>query len=553
MRAMVSHVHWTQSPGAAWNLYKIAGEIMLIKLLKGWLMPLAIVLSILAIAAGGWWLWAPTAGLFIVFMLGDWLLPRDLSAAIDSESPLFNLPVYSVLPLLVVLNGTLLWMLGSGDVAHIGEWVRVHAGIDLFAGREATSHWLQWFGGLFSLACSTTLGGTVAGHELTHRTSRPFDVMLGRWTLTLTADTSFAIEHVYGHHARVATPDDPATARRGEGFYAFAWRSTIHSYVHAYQMEKARLAKFGKSVWNPLASPFMRGNLQNLVPAIAAFALAGFTGLAACGGDRLRRQGDARDPELLRPLRPGARARQAGAAAPLVELDALDEHQRALQPGAPLAPPRRGRCGLLDARCDARGAHAAGWIPDHDAGRAGTAAVQARHDAGAERVGPSLRHARRARTRARSEPEVGHARPRARRTARRLSTFDPIPWNSIMLSSLFGKKPTSHGARIAPADVEFRVGSKETILQAALNQGIAFPHDCRAGGCGACKCRLVKGKVKELTDKSYLLSAEELRDNYVLACQSIPQGDVEVDVELRDAGDTGAGAPSQRASRTWCR
>lgn len=105
-----------------------------------------------------------------------------------------------------------------------------------------------------------------------------------------------------------------------------------------------------------------------------------------------------------------------------------------------------------------------------------------------------------------------------------------------MLSSLFGKKPTSHGARITPASVEFRVGSKETILQAALNQGIAFPHNCRAGGCGECKCRLVKGKVKELTDKSYLLSAEELRDNYVLACQSIPQSDVEVDVELRDAG-----------------
>jgi NAD(P)H-flavin reductase/ferredoxin len=105
-----------------------------------------------------------------------------------------------------------------------------------------------------------------------------------------------------------------------------------------------------------------------------------------------------------------------------------------------------------------------------------------------------------------------------------------------MLSSLFGKKPSSHAARIAPANVELRVGSKETLLQAALNQGIAFPHDCRAGGCGSCKCRLVKGKVKELTDKSYILSAEELRDNYVLACQSIPQSDIEVEVRLRDPG-----------------
>ena len=43
---------------------------MLIKLLKGWLMPLAIVLSILAIAAGGWWLWAPALGLFAVVRAG---------------------------------------------------------------------------------------------------------------------------------------------------------------------------------------------------------------------------------------------------------------------------------------------------------------------------------------------------------------------------------------------------------------------------------------------------------------------------------------------------
>jgi len=105
-----------------------------------------------------------------------------------------------------------------------------------------------------------------------------------------------------------------------------------------------------------------------------------------------------------------------------------------------------------------------------------------------------------------------------------------------MLSSLFGKKPSSHVVRLTPANVEFRTEPKQTLLQAALNQGIAFPHDCRAGGCATCKCRLVRGKVKELTDKSYLLSAEELRENYVLACQSVPQGDVEVEVQLWEAG-----------------
>jgi alkane 1-monooxygenase len=253
---------------------------MFTKVLKGWLMPACLVLAILAFAAGGWWLWAPLLGLFAMFALGDWLLPHDLSPAIESESPLFNLPIYTILPLLVVMNGVLFWMLGSGDVAGLGAWLQQATGLDLFAAREATTSWVQWLGAIFSAGLLNATGGTVAAHELTHRTSRKFDMLVGRWMLTFTADTSFAIEHVYGHHVRVCTPDDPATARRGEGFYSFAWRSTIHSYVHAYQLEKARLAKFGKSVWDPRVSPFMRGNLQNLVPAIGAFALAGWTGLA---------------------------------------------------------------------------------------------------------------------------------------------------------------------------------------------------------------------------------------------------------------------------------
>jgi alkane 1-monooxygenase len=252
---------------------------MIIKLLKGWLNPLCLALSILAIAQGGWWLWVPVLTLFIAFNLGDALLPKDMSAPVDSNNELFNLAAYTGLPLLVVLNGVFLWLLSSNDPGQIGHWLQTHTGFDLFASRDATTNGLQWLGGIISLAFMNGFTGTIAGHELTHRTSRPLDLIIGRWMLTFTADTSFAIEHVYGHHARVCTPDDPATARRGEGFYAFTWRSTIHSYLHAFQLEKARLAKFDKSVWNPLVSPFMRGNLQNLVPAIVAFSMAGVTGL----------------------------------------------------------------------------------------------------------------------------------------------------------------------------------------------------------------------------------------------------------------------------------
>ena len=69
---------------------------------------------------------------------------------------------------------------------------------------------------------------------------------------------------------------------------------------------------------------------------------------------------------------------------------------------------------------------------------------------------------------------------------------------------------------------------KETVLNGALRHGIEFPYSCKVGGCATCKCQLVSGKVKELTDKSYLLSAEELQENYILGCQSIPKSELVV-------------------------
>ena len=65
--------------------------------------------------------------------------------------------------------------------------------------------------------------------------------------------------------------------------------------------------------------------------------------------------------------------------------------------------------------------------------------------------------------------------------------------------------------------------NKETILAAALRNGINFPYSCKVGGCAECKCRLTRGKIKALTDASYLLSAEEVQTGYSLACQSVPK------------------------------
>ncbi len=99
-----------------------------------------------------------------------------------------------------------------------------------------------------------------------------------------------------------------------------------------------------------------------------------------------------------------------------------------------------------------------------------------------------------------------------------------------MLSSLFKRRKVPYTLRIEGRAEPVPVPPRTTLLQAALDSGIAFPHSCRAGGCGTCRCRLLEGRVRELTDKSYLLSAEELQQNYILACQSLPRSDVRVRV-----------------------
>lgn len=95
--------------------------------------------------------------------------------------------------------------------------------------------------------------------------------------------------------------------------------------------------------------------------------------------------------------------------------------------------------------------------------------------------------------------------------------------------SLFAKKgPTTATINGQAIPVE----PKETLLQAALRAGIDFPHSCRVGGCAACKCQLVTGQVRELTETGYLLTDEELDQGYILACQSVPKSDIRVSVDL---------------------
>ncbi|MFN3245521.1 MAG: 2Fe-2S iron-sulfur cluster-binding protein [Leptonema sp. (in: bacteria)] len=95
----------------------------------------------------------------------------------------------------------------------------------------------------------------------------------------------------------------------------------------------------------------------------------------------------------------------------------------------------------------------------------------------------------------------------------------------MSLLSIFKKEKHKPKIQIKPISVECEIESNKTILQSLLDQGIQFPHNCRVGSCTTCASKLIEGKVKELTDKAFVLSEEQLKENYILVCQSIPKSE----------------------------
>jgi alkane 1-monooxygenase len=119
--------------------------------------------------------------------------------------------------------------------------------------------------------------GTVTAHELTHRTWDPVSMLVGRWLLAFSLDTSFSIEHVYGHHRYVSTREDPATAPRGRNVYAHILVSTLRGNLSAWRLERRRLSRQGLPLlsWH---NTVIRGQAMSLAVVAAAAWVGGWRG-----------------------------------------------------------------------------------------------------------------------------------------------------------------------------------------------------------------------------------------------------------------------------------
>lgn len=107
---------------------------------------------------------------------------------------------------------------------------------------------LEEVGLIVSTGVTTGVFGFVAAHEMIHSPD-PRERALGLTLLGTVLYMHFRIAHVYGHHHRAATAADPASARLGEGLYAFLPRTIAGQFREAWQFEAQRLRRTGRPLF----------------------------------------------------------------------------------------------------------------------------------------------------------------------------------------------------------------------------------------------------------------------------------------------------------------
>ncbi len=97
---------------------------------------------------------------------------------------------------------------------------------------------------------------------------------------------------------------------------------------------------------------------------------------------------------------------------------------------------------------------------------------------------------------------------------------------------------TNH-VKIETTGHEFSVNSDETVLDAAIRQGVHLPYGCRSGKCGKCLGKLLQGKVQYSEPPIALSDADKIA-GMALFCQA--QAKTDLVIELREA-ETGNDIP----------
>lgn len=228
--------------------------------------------------SGGEYLWSGFIFVLVVGFVGDGFLPKDISKTDEYRHTWFaNIILYSHLPLVLLINVIFAWHISPEDSLNIGYFFKEYFNLDLISAKQKTSQF-DILGGVITMGLVYGIACTNVAHELVHRIRNKKSVTLGRWLLGFTFDTSFSIEHVFGHHQKVSTLEDASSARRGERSWAFIYRSTIESFISAWKIEKQRLLKKEQKILS-FKNEIITGQFISLLYAFIYFLIAKEIGL----------------------------------------------------------------------------------------------------------------------------------------------------------------------------------------------------------------------------------------------------------------------------------
>lgn len=130
-------------------------------------------------------------------------------------------------------------------------------------------------GVLFSMGIILGSNGINVAHELGHRENF-IATMMAKLLLIPNFYTHFTIEHNYGHHSKVATPEDPATARLNQNLYHFWFQSATGQYINAWKL--AQKIPFTNR-YALLKNEMYLNTFLQLVYIVLIFFIFGSTGL----------------------------------------------------------------------------------------------------------------------------------------------------------------------------------------------------------------------------------------------------------------------------------
>lgn len=203
------------------------------------------IIGAVSILGNGWWTFSAAIFSYGIIPLIE-LLAKPDSVNLDAatrkrfvHSKFFDRVIYLVLPFYFILTYLFLNRLSSSVLSEI-EILGIISSYGLMCGIMAIN----------------------VGHELGHRRVTS-ERMLGEILLILAMQAHFLPYHNHGHHRYVATPNDPATARKNEAVFLFWVRSQIGSYIEAWRIEYRRLTQRNQSPWT-LNNRMIRYSLAEL-------------------------------------------------------------------------------------------------------------------------------------------------------------------------------------------------------------------------------------------------------------------------------------------------